>query len=101
MKNIMKNIRNDSLNHKRFCFPPFQSNQFFNSINVGGNNPVKKGSKLNVQTTFRKCPGLLLNVLYTFNLRPVSTGIAPIHSILTLNAPSMRLFEGNFFNWNI
>ena len=74
MKNIMKNIRNDSLNHKRFCFPPFQSNQFFNSINVGGNNPVKKGSKLNVQTTFRKCPGLLLNVLYTFNLRPVSTG---------------------------
>ena len=29
--------------------------------------------KLNVHKTFRRCPGRLLNVLCTFNLRPVST----------------------------
>ena len=33
------------------------------------------GRKLKVHKTFRRCPGCLLNVLCTFNLRPVSTGI--------------------------
>ena len=33
--------------------------------------PVDTGRKL----TFRRCPGRLLNVICTFNLRPVSTGI--------------------------
>ena len=33
------------------------------------------GRKLNVHKTFRRHPGRLLNVLCTFNLRPVSTGI--------------------------
>ena len=37
--------------------------------------PVDKGRKLNVHKTFRRRPGRLLNVLCTFNLRPVSTGI--------------------------
>ena len=37
-------------------------------------HPVDTGRKLNVQKTFRKRPGRLLNVLCTFNLRPVSTG---------------------------
>ena len=37
-------------------------------------NPVDTGRKLNVHKTFRRHPGSLLNVLYTFNLRPVSTG---------------------------
>ena len=31
------------------------------------------GRKLNVQKTYRRRPGSLLNVLCTFNLRPVST----------------------------
>ena len=31
---------------------------------------------LNVHKTFRRRPGRLLNVLCTFNLRPVSTGFA-------------------------
>ena len=38
---------------------------------------VDTGLKLNVHKTFRRCPGRLLNVLCTFNLRPVrpvSTG---------------------------
>ena len=36
--------------------------------------PVDTRRKLNVQKTFRKRPGRLMNVLWTFNLRPVSTG---------------------------
>ena len=36
---------------------------------------VDTGRKLNVHKTFRRRHGRLLNVLYTFNLRPVSTGI--------------------------
>ena len=37
--------------------------------------PVDIGRKLNVRKTFRRRPGRLLNVLCTFNLRPMSTGI--------------------------
>ena len=37
--------------------------------------PVDTGRKLNAHKTFRRRPGPLLNVLCTFNLRPVSTGI--------------------------
>ena len=36
--------------------------------------PEDTGRKLNVHKTFRRRLGRLLNVLYTFNLRPVSTG---------------------------
>ena len=35
-------------------------------------NPLDTGSKLKVHKTFRRRPGRLLNVLCTFNLRPVS-----------------------------
>ena len=38
------------------------------------NYPVDTGRKLNVHKMFRRRPGPLLNVLCTFNLRPVSTG---------------------------
>ena len=36
--------------------------------------PVDTGRKLNAHKTFRRRPGRLLNVLCTYNLRPVSTG---------------------------
>ena len=36
--------------------------------------PVDTGRKLKVHKMFRRRPGRLLNVLCTFNLRPVSTG---------------------------
>ena len=36
--------------------------------------PVETERKLNVYKTFRRRPGHLLNVLWTFNLRYVSTG---------------------------
>ena len=37
-------------------------------------DPISTGRKLNVHKTFRRRPERLLNVLCTFNLRPVSTG---------------------------
>ena len=40
-------------------------------------SPVDTGCKLNVHKTFRGRPGRLLNILCTFNLRPVSTGSRP------------------------
>ena len=36
--------------------------------------PVDTGRKLNEDKTFRRRPGRLLNILCTFNLRPVSSG---------------------------
>ena len=42
--------------------------------------PVDTGRKLNVHKTFRRRPGRLLNVLCTFNLRPVSTGLVGLRS---------------------
>ena len=43
---------------------------------------VDTGRKLNVHKTFRRCPGRLLNALYTFNLRPVSAGLFIYHLFL-------------------
>ena len=44
--------------------------------------PLDIGRKLNVYKTFRRCPGRLLNVLCTFNLRSVSKGLVePIRSV--------------------
>ena len=40
------------------------------------NLSVDTGRKLNVRKTFRRRPGYLLHVLYTFNLRPVFNGDA-------------------------
>ena len=37
--------------------------------------PLGTGRKLNVHKTFGRRPGRLLNVLCTFNLRPVSRGL--------------------------
>ena len=44
------------------------------SLDYPPHDPVDTGRKLNVHKTFRRRPGHLLNVLSTFNLRPVSTG---------------------------
>ena len=38
-------------------------------------SPLNTGRKLNAHKTSRRCPGRLLNILRTFNLRPVSTEI--------------------------
>ena len=46
----------------------------FIETSLKNNCPVDTGRKLNVDKTFRNCPERLLNVLNTFNLRPVSAG---------------------------
>ena len=43
--------------------------------------PIDTGRKLNAHKTFRRRPGRLLNVLCTFNLRPVSTGYGSSFSL--------------------
>ena len=37
--------------------------------------PLDTGRKLKVDKTFRRLPGRLLNVLCTFNIRPMSIGM--------------------------
>ena len=46
-----------------------------NSVFSDHHLPVDTGRKLNVHKTLRRRPGRLLNVLCTFILRPVSTGL--------------------------
>ena len=48
------------------------------TICVSAANQVDTGRKLNVHKMVRRRPGRLLHVLCTFNLRPVSTGKAPL-----------------------
>ena len=47
--------------------------------------PVDTWSKLNVQKTFRRRPGRLLNVLCTFSLRCVSRQVGPGGRLLAVN----------------
>ena len=56
--------------------------------------PVNIGRKLNVHKTFRRRPGRVLNVLCTFNLRPVSVGYGQIF----LYSP---LKYSETLNWNL
>ena len=56
------------------------------------NIPVDTGRKLNVHKTFRRRPGRLLNVLCTFNLRPVSTGMTSSLQARTLPEEVRYLF---------
>ena len=49
--------------------------RFREEENLANRIPLDTGRKLNVHKASRRCPRRLLNVLCTFNLRPVSTGI--------------------------
>ena len=59
--------------------------------------------KLNVYKTFRRRPGHFINVLYTFNLRPLSRGvIASNISILSLfYKVYKRIIYGQYINVDI
>ena len=62
--------------------------------------PVDTGRKLNVHKTFRRCPGRLLNVLCTFNLRSVSMGffiIRVIYNMPVITALPLMLTFIDFF----
>ena len=58
--------------------PLYVKDIYYKSSNDDMHKTVDTGRKLNVHKTFRRRPGRLLNVLCTFNLRPVSTGKAYI-----------------------
>ena len=56
--------------------------------------PVDSGHKLNVHKTFRRRSGRLLNVLCTFSLRLVSTGVyKPFKNFVN----GLKDFGGNYF----
>ena len=48
----------------------------FKLFEVTSVSPLDTGRKLNVHKMFSRRPGRLLNILCTFNLRPVSRGEA-------------------------
>ena len=52
--------------------------QYFMQFFLKAIFPVDTGHKLNVHKTSRRRPGRLLNVLCTFNLRPVCTGFEEV-----------------------
>ena len=53
-------------------------------------DPVDTVRKLNVQNSFRRRPGRLLNVLCTFNFRPVSTVEIGFAAIIALHYISLQ-----------
>ena len=75
---LSSRIVDRSIEIPRLVFVNFEASL---SLNMR-EDPVDTGSKLNVHKTFRKRPGRLLNVLCTFNLRPVSTGAYPIDTVV-------------------
>ena len=60
--------------------------------------PVEKEHKSNVGKTFRRRPGLLLNVLCTFNLRPVFTG-KPTNCDVIFDFPNFTWFRAFQFKF--
>ena len=83
--------------YKFFMKSPHKKHFYNKTLPTTLKIPLDTGRKLNVHKTFRRSPGHLLNVLCTFNLRPVSTGIsrreAPLayclRSYLQENDPSL------------
>ena len=64
------------------------------------NIPVDTGRKLNEHKTFIRRPGRLLNVLCTFNLRPVSTGMLLPKSKVNVRCPK-RTLDAAKYNVNV
>ena len=52
-----------------------RNSKAFKTTVFGTSVPKDTGRKLNVYKTFRRRPGRLLNILCTFSLRPVPTGV--------------------------
>ena len=59
--------------------------------------PVDTGRKMNVHKTYRTRPGRLLNVLCTFNVRPVSTVMMMIKMIVCLQNSSNLVYMKKFY----
>ena len=63
--------------------------------------PVDTGRTLNVHKTFRRRPVRLLNVLCTFNIRPVSTGISSMKNELLTLSLKCHILSLNYLQWKI
>ena len=82
---------------------PLGQHAFLHIINNFGTRnwpfPVDTGHKLKVYKTFRRLPRRLLNVLCTFNLRPVSTGLLNFRRYRTWEADIAKIIiicENNY-----
>ena len=66
-------------------------------------NSVDTGRKLNVHKMFRRRSGRLLNVLCSFNLRPVSTGNINHckNELFTYDSVLLRNIKAHIFNVNL
>ena len=64
---------------------------------------IDTGRKLNVHKTFRRRPGRLLNVLCTFNLGPVSTGVLTVlpRYIYFYCRNKITKITALYFEWNL
>ena len=71
--NIAKLLRASIFSEENLQTTASENEQMYLNI-VFVFDPADTGRKLNVHKTFRRRSGRLLNVLCTFNLRPVSTG---------------------------
>ena len=71
--NIAKFLRASIFSEENLQTTASENEQMYLNI-VFVFDPADTGRKLNVHKTFRRRSGRLLNVLCTFNLRPVSTG---------------------------
>ena len=59
--------------------------------------PVDTGRQLNLHKTFRRRPGRLLNVLCSFNLRPVSTGLKTFDWVLITPMCNSKTFPADIY----
>ena len=60
-------------------------------------NSVDTGRKLNVHKMFRRRSGRLLNVLCSFNLRPVSTGLKTFDWVLITPLCNSKTFPADIY----
>ena len=62
--------------------------------------PIDTGRKLKIHKIFRRRPERLLNILCTFNLRPVSTGFHLVIAIAAIHKDSTSGFSYDLYKIN-
>ena len=88
---IHNHVKNYKIDLKQ-CWKKQTKKKNNNSKDSLHKSPADAGRKLNVHKTFRRRSGRLLNVLYTFNLRPVSAGSCVTFSQISLENTCVGVF---------
>ena len=105
--NTVKKSRIDIFLNNLMLTSPVTSNTFllwyFDFTSGFHINSVDTGRKLNVHKMFRRRSGRLLNVLCSFNLRPVSTGNINHckNEPFTYDSVLLRNIKAHIFNVNL